>query len=168
MLSITISISPDVNEKLMETSIPFIIHNQGNIKIFSSNYPTHPPLLSLSPSFLIPYVGLQWFLPEKTIYFYLTGLLFHINISFKLALGLAGAKIGILNHELWRLEKIFGFQLPLGLAGQKILILNQDSARTETNAPTSAPLWGGFPPAWCSDQWHVVIVVDLSNSSWIF
>ena len=139
--SITILISPDVNEKLMETSIPFIIHNQGNIKIFSSNYPTHPPLLSLSPSFLIPDVGLQWFLPEKTIYFYLTGLLFHINISFKLALGLTGAKIGILNHELWRLEKIFGFQLPLGLAGQKILILNQDSARTETNAPPSAPLW---------------------------
>ena len=138
--SITILISPDLNEKLMETSIPFIIHNQGNIKIFSSNYPTHPPLLSLSPSFLVPDVGLQWFLPEKTIYFYLTGLLFHINISFKLALGLAGAKIGILSHELWRLEKIFGFQLPLGLAGQKILILNQDSARTETNAPPSAPL----------------------------
>ena len=91
--SITILISPDVIEKLMETSIPFIIHNQGNIKIFSSNYPTHPPLLSLSPSFFIPDVGLQWFLPEKTIYFYLTGLLFHINISFKLALGPTGDKL---------------------------------------------------------------------------
>ena len=153
--SITISISPDVNDKLMETSIPFIIHNQGNIKIFSSNYPTHPPLLSLSPSFLIPDVGLQWFLPEKTIYFYLTGLLFHINISFKLALGLAGAKIVKLSHELWRLEKIFGFQLPLGLAGQKILILNPDSARTETNDPPSAPLWSDCfkTPIWTHFGW---------------
>ena len=107
--SITILISPDVNEKFTETSITLIIQNQRNIKIFTSNYPTQPPHLSLSASFLIPYVGLQWFLPEKTIYFYLTGLLFHINISFKLALGPTGDKLEnwVTDCDGWR--KFLGF-----------------------------------------------------------
>ena len=102
--SITISISPDVNEKLMDTSITLIIQNQGNIKIFTSNYPTQPPPLSLSASFLVPYVGLPWFSSEKTIYFYLTGQLFHINISFKLALGPTEDKLEnwVTNCDGWR------------------------------------------------------------------
>lgn len=107
--SITILISPDLNEKLMETSITFIIQNQGNIKIDIYLQLSHQTTSSLSISFFFDSLFLISYRP---------------NISNKYLLETGTQtdqrKIGILSHKLWQLEKIFAFELALGLDRAKI------------------------------------------------